>query len=297
MHLAAEVVDEEDAVVGLHLHGRRENAAGFVVVQFEHAGYQLAAHHDEGSLARHPARIELGVFFIDGLMHYGIVEHDDLAVYFHGVRDQNRIAVHAQQPLGETGFAVAGRAIKKQRFLRNDGGPELIEHAVGKHQVAQRVAQHVAVDVDHGGLRLGGQVVIADGNRSRPDVAADAETLRGQVAPRVGQRKSVVFADRAFHFHQVLLSQFAEETVQNRDGDFECAAGDLEAADAVEVQVPQNEIHDHGFGNPQIGETHGNGRPERGAPRRCSLLGSAVRGELLDQWKNSAIRLTSICKN
>src|SRR5262249_38414272 len=48
--LAAKVIDEEDAVVRLHLHGGREHAARLVIVQLEHAGNQLAAHHDEGPL-------------------------------------------------------------------------------------------------------------------------------------------------------------------------------------------------------------------------------------------------------
>ena len=57
-HLAAEVVDDQDAVVGLHLAGRDEDAGGFVEAQFQHGGRQFAAHGDAGALADDPARVE-----------------------------------------------------------------------------------------------------------------------------------------------------------------------------------------------------------------------------------------------
>src|SRR5262249_35916815 len=59
--LAAEVVDEEDTVVGLHLERRGVDTGGFIEAQFEHTGYQLTADHDVGPFAKNPSRIDVDV--------------------------------------------------------------------------------------------------------------------------------------------------------------------------------------------------------------------------------------------
>jgi len=97
----------EDAIIRLHLHGCGENAAGFVIMQLEHAGYQLTTHHDEGPFRDHPALVQLRIFAIHSLVDYGVVENDDFSVHFHGVRDQNGIAIDAQQAFGQAGLTIA----------------------------------------------------------------------------------------------------------------------------------------------------------------------------------------------
>src|SRR5437763_9121683 len=94
--LAAEVIDEEDAVVRLHLQWGGVDARGFVQAQFQHRGNQLAPHHDVRALAEDPARVDFGVVGFDGLMYYGVEQSDHLGVDFYGIRHKDGVLVNAQ---------------------------------------------------------------------------------------------------------------------------------------------------------------------------------------------------------
>ena len=57
--LAAEIVDDEDAVVGLELHGADIEAADRVELQVEHLDGQLSADLDGGAVAADPRSSQL----------------------------------------------------------------------------------------------------------------------------------------------------------------------------------------------------------------------------------------------
>src|ERR1700681_3630380 len=83
--LPAKVVDDEDPVIRLHLKRRGVDAGRLVETRLQHAGNQLAAHHNAGPLAQYPAWIHIRVVHdIELLMDHGVVQTDHLAVYFNG---------------------------------------------------------------------------------------------------------------------------------------------------------------------------------------------------------------------
>src|SRR6185295_11491444 len=83
--LAAKVVDEQNAVVGLHLQRSGVNAGRFIQAQFEHAGDQFTTHQDAGTFAHDPAGVHVFVVVFDGVMYHRVKDADDLAVHFHRV--------------------------------------------------------------------------------------------------------------------------------------------------------------------------------------------------------------------
>src|SRR5215471_11263131 len=121
-HLAAEVVDDQDAVVRLHLRGRDEHFCGLVEPQFQHRGGKLTADRDARALADGPSRVEQIVLERNLFVHDGVEQSDDVAVDFDGVRDHDAIVVDAQNALGNAGLAVTGAAVKEQRLVADERG-------------------------------------------------------------------------------------------------------------------------------------------------------------------------------
>ena len=112
-HLAPEIVDHQDAVVGLHLARRDEHVGGLIEAQFQHCGRKLAAHGDAGAMADHPPRIEKLVFRFDLPVHDGVEYGNDVPVHFHRVGNDDGVLVNSQNALGDAGFAAARSAIQK----------------------------------------------------------------------------------------------------------------------------------------------------------------------------------------
>ncbi len=88
--LAAEVVDDEHAVVGLHLDRSEVHAIRRFVGEVEHRALQLTAGDDRRAAAQHPARVELVGLHVGGHVHHGVEHRDDLAVDLDGLRDRAR---------------------------------------------------------------------------------------------------------------------------------------------------------------------------------------------------------------
>ena len=63
--LAAEIVDDQDAVIGFHLQRGGVGVGGFVVLEIEHVGGEFTASENAGAAAEHPAAV--GVFG-DGIL-------------------------------------------------------------------------------------------------------------------------------------------------------------------------------------------------------------------------------------
>src|SRR6185503_13570330 len=84
--LAAEVVDDQEPVVGAHLHGCSVEARGRIELEVEHVDGELAPHHQAGPPAADPSRVAgepSGT--LDALVHVRIEHGDDLPVDFDGV--------------------------------------------------------------------------------------------------------------------------------------------------------------------------------------------------------------------
>src|SRR4029450_4690056 len=79
--LAPEVVDDEKAVVGTHLHRRGVEAGRRIELEAEHLDRQLAADHEAWPPALHPAEVAAhAAARIDLLVHVGVVDSADLPV-------------------------------------------------------------------------------------------------------------------------------------------------------------------------------------------------------------------------
>ena len=66
--LATEIVDDEDAVIGLHLERGGVDAGGFVEAKFEHGGGSFTTDDDARALAEDPAGVGFVVFDFDGVV-------------------------------------------------------------------------------------------------------------------------------------------------------------------------------------------------------------------------------------
>ena len=101
--LAAEVVDQVDAVVGLQLERRVVDLGVLVVAQIQHVQRQLAAGDDEGALAADPAAVvrqapvaeradQRRLFVLDAGDRSGSNTLDDVALAFDGVGHEDGTA-------------------------------------------------------------------------------------------------------------------------------------------------------------------------------------------------------------
>src|SRR5262249_15772332 len=83
--LASEIVDDEHAVVGLHLHGSGIELGDRVQLQLQHLQRQFSANQDSWALAEYPAGIAvLGSRIIDLRMEVRIIDTDNLPVDLYG---------------------------------------------------------------------------------------------------------------------------------------------------------------------------------------------------------------------
>ena len=138
--LAAEVVDEEHARVGLHLQRRLVVGRVAAGAEVEHLQGQLAPGHHHGALAVDPAAVVLDQGRLLGVVqavedaHHAPLERER-------VRDEDPPPDGADDALGHDRLAVAGRAVQEDGAARGDGGAETLEHLGREHQLGERPRQ------------------------------------------------------------------------------------------------------------------------------------------------------------
>ena len=90
-----------------------------------------------------------GLGHFDGVMDGRVVDGDDLAIDFNGVRDPHRIfGEHPRENLGNGGFTGSGGAVKEDGAARVEGGAELAEQFRVDDQVAEGALDFVVVHFD-----------------------------------------------------------------------------------------------------------------------------------------------------
>ena len=226
--LAAEVVDDEDAAVGLHLDRRFVEPRDRVEREVEHLQRQLAADHDDRPLDLFPAPVvrrrgdhagrrrgAADVHVVDR-----IERGDRLAVDVDGVRHEHVGAERPADPFGHDGLAVSGSAVEEERLARIHRRPELIEHRAVDDEILEPFREAVAIDIRprrHAGADVG--AVLRQRNRRRPDVLGDLQELHGPVPAQVGQDVAVsraAGAARAAHFDELLGAGVLDHRVEHR---------------------------------------------------------------------------------
>src|SRR3989304_2070527 len=112
--LAAEIINDEDAIIGLHLQGSGVIPGERIELEIQHLDGELAAHTDTGPATEHPTLVKFdGAGRVDALVNAGIKNGDDLRVHFHGVRNPDGIVVDLGQSRGHGGLASARRTIQE----------------------------------------------------------------------------------------------------------------------------------------------------------------------------------------
>src|SRR5438093_13273264 len=118
--LTSEVVDHEDAAVGLHLERRLVELRGLVVDEVERLERELAAGHDDGTLADDPPVVVAKPVRRRLFHHRAVVDLiedlDHLLVDLDGV-GQNDLAAHERdEHFSDRRLSVAGRAEQEDRL-------------------------------------------------------------------------------------------------------------------------------------------------------------------------------------
>ena len=106
------------------------------------------------------------------------------------------------------------------------------------NQIGKRRPKDFAIDADLSGLQFRRAVIVSQGHRSGTGVLGNLEPFGGQQFAGLRQRKVIVVADHALHFHQLLLAHVVENDVQYGDGELELVAQALEIAEALQQQPP-----------------------------------------------------------
>ena len=101
--------------------------------------------------------------------------------------------MQAGKPADDAGFAVAGGAVEKNRFLRDERRPQLVQEPVGQHQIRKGRLQQSVVDGEPDVLAAHGGGVGGNRHRGRADVMAGEMSFGGLFTadPRQGERVSL----------------------------------------------------------------------------------------------------------
>jgi hypothetical protein len=222
--LAPEVVDDEDPVVGLHLHRSHVGAALALVLEVEHLRPQLAADDEARPVAEHPTPVDSVGLLLEGPVHHGVEDVDDLAVDLDGVGDEDVVAVDAQEPLGDRRLAGAGRPVQEHGAAGDGGGPQLAEQLITDDQVGEGGLERVEVHPGAGVLPADHLGVRRQAHRHRPDVARELHAVVGLLAAAGGRSQPVVAPVDALDLEELEVAQVLDHLGHQRRPEGEAAA-------------------------------------------------------------------------
>ena len=250
--LAAEVVDHEDAVVGLHLQRRQVDAVGLLVGQVEAGRGQLAAGDDGRAPAQHPPGVEAGGLGLLGAVDDG-VEHDDhLAVDLDGPGDQDAVVVDADEPLGDGRLAGARRAVEEHGALGDERRAQLVEQPVVDHQVVERLAHRRVGDGRVGGLGADDPLVLDEADWGGAGVPALLEPVVGLLAAVLGEADDVVVALEPEHLDEAQVAQLVDDPGHQVRVQGQALAEAQRRRPSLEERSPQRQVLDQPLGDVQI---------------------------------------------
>src|SRR5262249_39981659 len=210
--LPAEVVDQEDAAVGLDVQRSLVKVRLGVEFQVEHGQVQFTARNDNRPADAYPARIDRSgieqapdgrflVFqpvvggLVGKLMYRLVVDGDDAVLCEEGVGDVDVAAAGVHEVADAAGhcrLAVAGRPEDEDRLAADDGRADGVEQFFLDHQVRKRRAESVDVDRDaRDGLAVNLLDVIFERHRRRANVRAQLHRVLRSASAEFGEREAV----------------------------------------------------------------------------------------------------------
>jgi len=138
----------------------------------------------------------------------------------------------------------------------------LIEHAVGDHQIGERLAELGAVDHDAGALSFSGGGVFFERNGTGAGVLGDLKALARELLAGRREGEIIVVAGHALDFDEMLLAHVLEHGVDHGDHHAQGTAESGEAGVAFDEHAAEHEVQNQGFGNSEFGEGLGDRRAE-----------------------------------
>lgn len=173
----------------------------------EHVGAHFSADFHHGAAAQHPAGVDRFFFGIAGAVNQRIVNGDDLAGDFDGMRDVNEVVFEdTREAFGNAGFPIAGGAVEHDRSAGHQGGAEFADHIVGQHQVVHGGFEGIRAEVETDRLHGNRLVIIRQRDGRRPGIVAFLERHFRHGAAPVAERNFVIVADHGAGIAELLPS-------------------------------------------------------------------------------------------
>ena len=257
--LAAEVVDEVDAVVGLYLEGSFVDLGRVVEAQVQHVHGQLAAGDDEGPFALQPAAVEVplhrhhgrGRFLFDALVVDGVVHLDDVALALDGIGQVDGRRIEVVQRFDEEGLAVARAAVHQHGRGGGNRRADLREHPLRDDHAAERLGQRLFGEPSFAWALLADHIrILGEGHRGRAVVLVGFEVFARPRAARLGQcedRGHVAHSERPLHLQEVLQLQRFHDVLNHAELQTDGGGELLAVQIAPEVQDLQDQLFDRRF--------------------------------------------------
>ena len=144
--LAAEVIDHENAVVGLHLQRSPVHTRRWISFQFELFTGELTTNDDARTQAKHPTSVKAFRLRGDRLMDRWIENGDDRLIKFDRSRYEDGILVHLDHAFREAGLTGAGRPVQEDRTFRDEGWTQFVEEPGRDDEVVEGFLQGRGID-------------------------------------------------------------------------------------------------------------------------------------------------------
>ena len=155
-------------------------------------------------------------------MATGIENADDFAPGADRPGDPNAFAVGPGDPLGDAGFAIAGRTVQEQALAGNDGPSEAVEDFFAERQIGERPAEVLVARLEIL-QRLGrdtGRIIVQANGRGAESNRNVWANLWPRVRAGLGQFVNVVaHTGRCFEDHQAIRLHGVEQLLANTERD------------------------------------------------------------------------------
>ena len=210
--LSAEVVGNEDPVVGLHLERGLVVFRDVVEIQIEHSQSQFAAGYHHRSLDLDPALVDTFVrFTLDRGVIDRIENSDDFSAHGQRIGNIDRVRDQPADGLGDGGLAVARRSIDEHGLPGADGRTESLEDGFIQNQVGKGfLYEFFADDGTFYGLGLHHETIVFQRHRSGAGIAAEIEEFAGTDFTGIGYFERVRYrriSRPSFYLDEFVSSQ------------------------------------------------------------------------------------------
>ena len=209
--LTAEVVDQEDAVVRLHLQRRGVHLGGRIPLQLEHREFELATGDHHRPFTDDPPRVEALGLALHRCVDRRVEDGDDGAVDLDGVRDNDPVVVEADQTFGQRRLPGARRAVEEDGLLRRERRTDSVDRLLGDDEITERRVDDRRVDIDLRPQLRADLLIERHAHRSDAAVGAAAERRLRPITPAFGQGEVVVVALQFEHVEVLARTKIFED--------------------------------------------------------------------------------------